>query len=141
MSYQFHEDVSVADVAFSAEASSLAQLCEEAAKATFEVMVKLDDVESRVTKTIELKADTAEKLLFAWIEELIYLKDAEELLFSKFAVQVKEGKAFTLTAEVVGDKIDPKRQTTNVDVKAITYHEFRVEETEEGWRAFVILDI
>jgi SHS2 domain-containing protein len=28
-----------------------------------------------------------------------------------------------------------------VDVKAVTLHRFLVEETEEGWRSVVVLDI
>lgn len=141
MSYEFHEDVSVADVAFSVEAGSLEELLEDAAKATFEVMVPLTEVEHKEKREIKLEEESAEKLVFAWIEELVYLKDADYLVFSKFQVKVKRGQKYFLEATVWGEKIQPNKHTLNVDVKAITYHRFEVKEIAKGWRAFVILDI
>ena len=141
MPYQYHEDVSLADVAFPAEAKSLEELLVEGAKATFEVMVRLKDVQPREKKEIRLEAASPEKLFFSWIEELIYLKDAEEMVFSKFEVKIKKGQKYSLTGAAWGEKINPKKHQMNVDVKAITYHHFKVEETKKGWQAFVILDI
>lgn len=141
MSYRFHEDVSMADVAFSAEARTFAGLLEEAAKATFEVMVKLDTVHPRETREISLKAATPEKLLFAWLEELVYLKDAEAMVFSSFAVTVTEDAGLELRATAKGEKINQEAQTLHVDVKAVTYHRFEVAQEKGKWRCFVILDI
>lgn len=141
MSYRFHENISLADVAFSAEASSLEKLLIEGAKATFEVMVKLGDVQPKEKQEIRLEEDSPEKLFFEWIGELIYLKDAEEMVFSRFEVNIKKGQKYFLKGTAWGEKINPKKHTLNVDVKAITYHHFKVEQTKKGWEAFVILDI
>lgn len=141
MSYTYHEDVSIADIAFSAEADSLEKLLVEGAKATFETMVNLAEVKSREKRDIKLEADSPEKLFFEWIEELIYLKDADYLVFSKFEVTIKKGQKYFLEGTAWGEKIDPKRHTLRVDVKAITYHHFSVEQEKGKWKAFVILDI
>lgn len=141
MPYRYHEDISIADVAFSAEAPDLEGLLVEGAKATFEVMVKLEDVKPKMKRAIALEAPTPEKLFFAWIEELIYLKDADALVFSKFEAKVTEGQSLRLQGSAWGEKINPKKHTLNVDVKAITYHRFSVEKAGKGWKAFVVLDI
>ncbi|NTV43837.1 MAG: archease, partial [Syntrophobacteraceae bacterium] len=43
--------------------------------------------------------------------------------------------------EASGEKIDPDRHDLIVDVKAVTFHHFRVEQTRHGWEAMVILDL
>ena len=48
---------------------------------------------------------------------------------------------FTLTAKTFGEVIDPSKHELNVDVKAVTFHRFKVSQTDEGWEAIVILDI
>ncbi|MBI4181463.1 MAG: archease [Candidatus Aenigmarchaeota archaeon] len=142
MAYRFVEDVSLADVAFEASAPSLEELLVEGAKATFETMVRLDGVEPKVVKKVRITAASAEQLFFRWIGELVFLKDADELVFSRFAVKVtRKGKRFALEGQAAGEKIDPAKHVLNVDVKAITYHHFSVLETPQGWKAFVILDI
>jgi len=141
MSYQYHEDVSLADVAFSAEASSPEELLADCGKATFEVMVSLKEVEPKEKKAVNLEADSFEKLVFAWIEELVYLKDAESMVFSKFEAKIERGKKWIIEGAAWGEKIDPKKHTLNVDVKAVTYHHFRVEEKDGKWTAHVVLDV
>ena len=141
MTYKYHEDISLADIAFSAEAPTLEQLLVEGAKATFETMVNLEEVKTIKKRIIKLEADTPEKLFFDWIEELIYLKDADYMVFSKFEVRIKKGGKYFLEGAAWGEGIDPEKHTLKVDVKAITYHHFKVEETKGKWRAFVILDI
>ena len=141
MSYKFIEDVSIADVAFEAEAKTLEELLIEGAKATFEVMVKLEEVKPKEKREIAIEAESPEKLFFEWIGELIYLKDADYMVFSKFDVKIKKGQKYVLQGTAWGEGIDPEKHTLNVDVKAITYHHFSVTEEKGTWKAFVILDI
>lgn len=141
MSYKFHEDVSMADIAFSAEAPSLEKLLEDAALATFEVMAPLGGIEPKESRDIKIEADSAEKLFFEWIEELIYLKDADSMLFSKFEIHVEKAGKWKLKAKAWGEPIDQEKHKTVVDVKAITYHHFSVKLEAGKWKAHVVLDI
>jgi SHS2 domain-containing protein len=57
-------------------------------------------------------------------------------------VAIKEqGSEFRLVAIGIGEKIDPSRHEQRADVKAVTLHQLKVEETSGGWRCFVILDV
>lgn len=51
------------------------------------------------------------------------------------------GKTTLLKRLLAGEPIDPERQHLNADVKAITMHRFRLQETAGRWKAEVVFDI
>ena len=141
MPYRFLEDIANGDAAFEAEARTLEELFREAAVATFEVMVDTKGVKPRITREVELKNEAVDGLLFDWLSELVYLKDAEAVLFSKFNVNIKKNDAYELKARPSGENINQQKHSLRSDVKAVTFHMFEVKKTEENWSARVILDI
>ncbi len=141
MPYRYLEDIATGDAAFEADGRTLEELFTEAAIATFEVMVDTKSVEPRITKEVELKNEAVDGLLFDWLSELVYLRDAEAVLFCKFNVNIKKNNAYELKASASGENIDHQKHELRSDVKAITYHMFEVKKTEENWTARVILDI
>ena len=143
MPFKVKEDVAIADVAFEATGKSLNELFESCADAVVATMVKdVKTVAAKKKKTIKLSSNKVDQLLHDFMNELIFLKDAELLLFSKCKVKVTEkAGAYNLFAECSGDKINMKTQELLVDVKAATWHMFEVEKTTKGWKAFVILDV
>ena len=60
------------------------------------------------------------------------------MLFGRFDVSVTDDG---LSATAWGEPLDPARHELAREVKAITYHELRVEQTADGWLAEVIVDI
>ena len=141
MPYRFLEDIATGDAAFEAEGRTLEELFREAAVATFEVMVDTKGGEPRITREVELKNEAVDGLLFDWLSELVYLKDAEAVLFSKFNVNIKKNDAYELRAKASGENINQQKHILRSDVKAVTFHMFEVKKTEENWSARVILDI
>lgn len=147
MPYKFLPDIAIADVAFEATGKTLPALFKSAALATTNVMVKdLKAIKQRVKKNIEVEADNIELLLFNFLQEIIYYKDAELLLFSKYDVKItedkknKKEKKFILNCTAFGEKLNMKKHTLMVDVKAVTLHMFSVRKNKD-WNARVILDI
>jgi SHS2 domain-containing protein len=141
MAYKFIDNVTMADVAFEAKNKNLNKLFEDCALATFDTMIDLKKVRSKIKKEIKLQTNNIEELLFKFLDELIFLKDSESLVFNKFKVEIKENKIFKLNCIANGEEVDIKRHDTKVDVKAPTMHEFKVEKKNDLWRAFVILDV
>lgn len=142
MPYKFLEDIAIADVAFEATGKTLEELFDSSALALENTQVKdLKSVKHKVEKKIEVEADTIEMLLFNFMQELIFLKDAKLLLFSKFSIKITEGKKWKLKVRAYGEKPNMKKHELLVDVKAVSLHNFKVEETENGWKADVILDV
>ena len=143
MPYRFLEDLATADIAFIAEGNTLAETFIAAADATLNVMVEtLDAIFPRETKEFALDNERLDLLLFDFLQELIYYKDAQKLMLRVGRVQIREKEEkFFLSATARGEKLDPERHHPRVDVKAVTLHRFRLEKTDRGWEAFVILDI
>ncbi|MBS3133626.1 archease [Candidatus Woesearchaeota archaeon] len=140
MSYEFIDHT--ADVAFKSKGKTLEELFESCALATEQTMVKnLKKIKHKTIKSIKLKAKNPEELLFNFLQELIFLKDANLLLFSKFRIKIKHGKELILNAGLYGEKINPKKHELLVDVKAVTLHMYKVEKVKNYWRSFIILDV
>lgn len=143
MSYRYLEDISLADAAFEAEGRTLPELFTSAALATTNVMVRnLEAVEPKAERSVALEAGDLEQLLYKFLQEIIYYKDAEMLLFGKYDVSVQpvDGQ-YKLKAKFYGEKLDMKKHNLIVDVKAVTWHMFEVKQTQKGWMAVVVLDI
>jgi SHS2 domain-containing protein len=81
-------------------------------------------------------------LLFNFLQEVIFYKDAEKLILANFYIKIHEkDEEFELTGTASGEKLDVERHVQIVDVKVVTFHRFQVVQNLEGWSAFVILDI
>jgi SHS2 domain-containing protein len=143
MPYEFLEDIAIADIAFSARGKDLKETFMAAADATMNVMVEeLESIEPKERRELKLENDQLDMLLFDLLQELIYYKDAEELLLRVRQIEIEEKDHRHLLRGVAsGEKIDRNRHRLRVDVKAVTLHRFHLSKTEKGWEALVILDI
>lgn len=141
MPYRYLENVATADLAFEAEAPTLEKLFEEGAKAVTDAMVAIKGIKPRTKKTVRLVESSVERLFYNWLEELVFMKDAELLLFSRFNVKIREeGGKYHLEALAYGEKLKARHEQ-KIDVKAITLHMFEVKKKGSGWFARVVVDI
>jgi len=143
MPYKYLDHIAIADAAFEAWADTLEEMFRTAADAAMNVMVAdLDTIADQQQKTIELKDDALDMLLFQFLQELIFYKDAEQLLLRVSKIDIrKDDKTFSLTAHAYGEPAHPQKHDLVVDVKAVTLHRFQVQHTQNTWRATVVLDI
>jgi len=141
--YRYIDDIATADVAFNARGNSREELFSAAADALTNVMVAdLATIQRRETVTVDLEETDLDLLLFSFLQELIFFKDARQLLLrvESVAFEPSEG-GIAVKATFSGERIAPERHSLLVDVKAVTLHRFRVGQTPDGWEAEVILDI
>ena len=130
------------DVLFVAKAETLNELFKECAFAVEETMVDISKVKPKEKIKILGEEAKIDRLLFDFIDELIFFKDYKQLMFSKFEIEIVEGKGqWELKCVAHGEKLDLTRHNPKVDVKAVTMHLFKVEQVASGWKAQVILDI
>ncbi len=135
--YQFFDHT--ADLGIRVQSSQLNSLFEEAAEAMFSAIVEdITLVQPNQEVNVELPADDVEYLLFDWLKELLFYFDSDHVLFGKFTVEVSDNG---LSAKAWGEPLDPSRHELEHEVKAVTYHELKVEQTTDGWLAEVIVDI
>lgn len=128
-----------ADLGLRIRAADLNELFAEAARALFSVIVtNFDEVRPAKATTFEMETDRRDDLLRDWLAELLYAFHANHDLFARFEVAVSDT---ALTATAWGEPIDHARHQLDAEVKAITYHGLKVERTDGGWLAEVIVDI
>ena len=143
MPYHYLEDIGTADIAFEVTGRDLSELFRDAADATTNVMIdNIDAIQPRETRQIELSSDEIDMLLFDFLQELIYFKDAERLLLRVRDTRIEQRDGnYLLKAETAGEPLDATRHHQRADVKAVTLHGFSVEKEDDGWKARVLLDI
>ena len=81
MAYKFFPHT--ADVKFQAEGRSLEEMFSEAGMALKEVIAEGVEVKSGIKKKIEVSGKDLENLLYNFLEEFLFLLDAEDFLVEK----------------------------------------------------------
>jgi SHS2 domain-containing protein len=143
MPYEFVDELTVADIAFRAWGHDVEETFVAAADAVLNAMVEdLETIQPQETRVLNVEHEALDLLLFNFLQELVYYKDAEQLLLRVQQLRiVDDGQPYTLHATAAGERIDPERHHMQVDVKAVTLHRFELTQTEAGWEARVVLDI
>jgi len=128
-----------ADIGFRAHGETREELFENAALALFSLTCELATVEERESREIEVTGTDNETLLYAWLAELLAVAEAERLVFRRAAVTALEPARVHGTA--YGEPFDRARHEMGTHIKAVTFHQLSVEQTAEGWRAQVFVDV
>lgn len=125
----------IADVGFRAWGETLGNLFEQAAEA----LISFGSHSSHTTaeRNIRVQGEDYESLLVNWLSEILYLFDSGEFVPVRF--HVGSVSPTQLDARIEGEPGGARQW--NLIVKAITYHEIEVRETDGRWEARVILDV
>ncbi len=130
-----------ADVGLRVTASCFEELLVEAARGTFALIVENPEAIRPVQEvTLTVESEDVEGLFVDWLRELIYRFETEQWLLSEFHVEVSPDRR-RIVARCRGEPADWSRHLPDNELKAVTYHGLRVEQTADGWEAEVILDI
>jgi SHS2 domain-containing protein len=130
-----------ADVKILVEEKTLEKAFSTSASALKEVIAEKIKVKEKLKKQISIKENDKESLLYSFLEEFIYLLDAENFLPGKIKkLEIKRVReSFSLKARVSGDKASNYKFTN--DVKAITYNEMFVKEGKNKTTIQFVLDV
>lgn len=97
-----------------------------------------ESIQATTSHTVTIPGSDREMLLFDWLRELLYRFETDHQLVARADVTVQETG---LQATLWGEEFDTTRHIPAHEVKAITYHELKVEPHLTGWLAEVIVDI
>ena len=125
-----------ADIKFRAYGKSLNGLFENCALAFSNHLSRGSKIKSIVKKNFSLEEKDLPALLYSFLDELIYLLDAEDFVVSKAGVSIEGTK---LKAEVYGDDVENYQDLDHIN--AATYSEMYVKKKLFGWEAQVVLDV
>lgn len=128
-----------ADVGVRARADTWEGLLVQAARGMFSLIADPAGIRPAQTRRLEVSADGREDLMMAWLKALLAEFDPGGLVLSEFRILAADDRH--LSAEVAGEPLDRDRHDPDLEVKAVTWHRFRVEQTSNGWEAEVVFDI
>lgn len=128
-----------ADIAFEVEAESFEKLLEDATMAFYSAFTYLDEIDESKVVEIVVEEQNPDLLLFSWLNELLYIFDTDHFAGRRVEIHVTENNILKAEGKIRGGKISPEK--VRLEPKAITLHNFKVEKTGKGWRAFVVVDI
>lgn len=136
-----------ADLAIEAEGASAEEALADAARGLTAVLSGRRDLHRLGLPDRELafsvEAPDRVALLVAFLSELLWHYESEDLLWLGGGVRLGTGREGIARLEAVGNAVrhDPARHGRGVEVKAVTYHDVRFEEAARRWRLRVLLDI
>jgi SHS2 domain-containing protein len=128
-----------ADVGFIAYGLTPEELFANAALAMCSLACDVSGIDERERREIEVTGSDRESLLFAWLAEILAISDAEQMFFRR--AEVTELTDVSIRGAVYGEHFDAARHRAGTYIKAVTFHQMRVERAPGGWRAQVYLDV
>jgi SHS2 domain-containing protein len=117
----------------------LRELFSNAGRAFFSLITHLNRIRSTFEHTIVLKSENLDELMVTWLGELLYLFDAKGMLLKKF--DLDEIHKHGLRAVVRGESFQPERHVIKREIKAVTYHQVKVEKKGGKWEGRIIFDL
>jgi SHS2 domain-containing protein len=131
-----------ADIAVLVYGGSLKELFTSAALAMFSVLVaKKKNRATSALRDVVIQKDEEilEDLLKAWLDELLFHFSTEHLILHRIKALNIDGT--TLEAKVLLETFDGEYFESKNEIKAVTYHELKVERIRNRWQARIIFDV
>jgi SHS2 domain-containing protein len=128
-----------ADASVRVYGKSFEELLRNAACAMMELITDRDKVEPSEVVEIEASGENREELLVHWLQEILFAHQVKKMVFKDFEVKLEDetrikGKAF-------GEEIDSEKHELSADIKAVTYHNLKVEPSDDRLKVEIVFDI
>ena len=128
-----------ADMGIACEAVTLPELFTEVARGLLLLLGGEPAADEMNTVYVTVSGGDREELLVNWLNELLFLFETRRFYLARVEKIALDG--LTLTAELLGEPIDPQRHSFTREAKAATHHQLRLIEGSQGWSAQVYLDL
>lgn len=127
-----------ADTGIEATAETFTDLIGTLATGMFGIMAKVEPCPPQHAVVIEVSAEAAEDLVVDALSELLYRSEVDDLLFCDFEVTRKAETTLAITA--TGIPVTAV-EMTGPPIKAVTYHDVVVRQSDSGWYGRVYFDV
>ena len=128
-----------ADIGFRAFGDTLPELFANSAVALLSIAGDPAAAQPREEYRLSVESGDRESLMVDWLSEVLYWFDGKSIAFREFRVNAFREDAIEATG--LGEPRDPGRHRTQLIVKAVTYHQLKIEQRDGHWIAEVYLDI
>lgn len=128
-----------ADKGVAATGKTMAEAFENAAYGMFSLFVDLSKYQAESENEMSVSGDDREQLLWSWLSELVFMFEVDKLLPVDF--RITEISDTSLKAVLSVRPIGKDIEWQGSGVKAVTYHQLKVEQADDTWRAQVYVDV
>lgn len=128
-----------ADIGIHVTGRTLPELFIHAAQGMSSLLVLPEHVHIVTSRAINVTGHDSLSLLIAWLNEMIFLFDTEYLLFRTFTIDSLSDTQ--LSGHASGEPYDRQRHELSSAIKAVTWHEAAIINTDTGYRTSLIFDL
>ena len=129
-----------ADAGMLVRGNTLISLFTNAAHGLFEMIAVVSSIDETSIIDIHVQAETVEALFIAWLDELNFRHETEEMFFK--CAEILNLSSTELSAKVYGEPTNYDKHVVYTEIKAVTYHQLYVKQNPNGdWEARVIFDL
>jgi SHS2 domain-containing protein len=139
----FEEIEHTADWAIRVRGKDLAELFATAARGMFSLITDLSQVETRREFELDLRAADVETLLVDWLNELLFLCEDKDLVFTEFQVepvdepQQHQLPVARLRATIRGGNVSERVKC----IKAATFSSLAIQQRDGGYETELVFDV
>lgn len=141
--YGYQQIEHTADIAIEIYADSIENLFRAGTEAWHDLSIDAGETKSSGTKNIKLKAATYEELLIIFLSEINYQLQVFKWL-SKSIKSIsldKQKNEYYIDAEVEGGSADFESLIIKEEIKAVTFHQVKIEKKENLFTTKIVFDI
>ena len=128
-----------ADMGLEAKADSFATVFEEMGRGLARMIYGNSPVKGILERDIFVRADEPVELLVAWLNEIVYQIEMDDLVVKEVVVNTINDNE--LRATLTGERFEAGRHCVERQVKSVTYHQACLAERPGGWYARVYVDL
>ena len=138
MSYKLLDHAT--DAIIEVKAKNLDEAFTVAGQAVADITLDTKSVSEKQEWNIAVAGDDLRYLLYNWLEAVIYQLITDGFAITRVEAKVTKDSGYTIEATTFGEPIDLKKHGFKVEIKAPTFHEMEIDETD-GVRLKFLLDL
>lgn len=127
------------DAGIRASGKTVAEAYENAGIGMYSLITDINLVDESISIVFQAGGDSPEGLLVSYLNELVFRFDAYGFIGRK--IEVGDIRDFRMPVRVYGEKFETARHEQRLLIKAATYHNIKVRQTDGIWEVEVIFDI
>lgn len=110
-----------------------------AALATIEQVTDLSNIQASQSVAVSVDGADWPDLMVNWLREVLYLWNGREMLPARVVIENISERHLNARLDV--EAFVPGRHFIRQEIKAVTYHQIRVDTGPDGWESKIIFDI
>lgn len=131
-----------ADIAVEIRAESIEKLFEISIEAWRTSVMENSSTETPFEFLIEIESASLEELLVEFLNELNFMLFAKKLVYSKTkSLSITENNTFKLSAALYFEDFNSSWHQLKAEIKAVTYHQMKIEKVNNIYSTKLIFDI